>query len=146
MLVEKESINNTVIKITKANRINNITRKWMNIQSIENNHQLTKLYNKVCLQHSPAHKWILMINPEGESLEQLANQHDIDVSKILRVDTKNSSITLSSLTKVLNKGNCSAIILANTDFKQEEISHLSNCAQQGNTQCIVLNNVSTALH
>ena len=118
---------------------------WMNIKGVNNPDQLSELYQDVCQKHQHTKKWILMINPEDESLLQLSTQSKIDVSRILRVNTKNTLITINAIEKALSKGNCSAIILSQNDIKSHELVQLSNCAKQGQTQCIVLEK-SITLH
>ncbi len=118
-------------------------QSWFNIKDITNNNQLTQVCNNICQQHKHEKKWILMINPEEQTLEQLNHLQDLDTSKILRVNMKNTELNLTSIKNVLTKGNCSAVILADTKLNQDEIAQLSDSAQQGQTQCIVLKNTIT---
>jgi len=123
--------------------ISNNYTPWFNIENIETNSQITQLYNAICQQHKHEKKWILMINPEDETLETLAHVTNIDTSKILRVNIKENSLNLKSIKNTLIKGNCSAIIMSDTHLKSEEMSQLSYSAKQGKTQCILVNNANT---
>ncbi|MCJ8320504.1 MAG: hypothetical protein MJK12_12775 [Colwellia sp.] len=116
---------------------------WFNIQSVENTQQLSQLYSKICQQHKNEKKWILVINPEDETLEKLTLSRDIDTSKILRVNINKHSLNLTGINKALSKGNCSAVILSDAALKQEDISQLTHSAQQGKTQCIMLKSAIT---
>jgi len=111
---------------------------WLDIQSVDNNTQLSQLYSKICQQHKNEKKWILVINPEDEPLEKLTRSHDIDTSKILRVNINTKSLNLIGINKALSKGNCSAVILSDTTLKQDDISQLTHSAEKGKTQCIML--------
>ena len=118
-------------------------KSWFNMKNIVSNDQIDKLYNNVCQEHQHKNKWILMINPEEETLENLAKIKNIDTTKILRVNIKESMFNLKNIKNTLTQGNCSAVILSHTHLALDEISELSNCAKQGETLCIVLNNSAT---
>ena len=122
------------------NKYNNDT--WLDIRNV-NNDELSAHYTNICQQHKREKKWILMINPENKSLEQLANNGNIDPTKILKINDKKVNVNLENIATALSKGNCSAVVLRNTCFKQEQLSALMNCAKKGNTQCIVLNSFET---
>ncbi|MFB1016316.1 MAG: hypothetical protein QMC51_11765 [Alteromonadaceae bacterium] len=119
------------------------SQPWFNIKNIASINQIPTIYDTVCRQHQHKKKWILMINPEDEMLENLANIENIDTTKILRVSIKDNTFSLKSIKNILTQGNCSAVILSDTHLKVDEISELSNCARQGKTQCIVLNTAIT---
>jgi len=135
----KESINN--LRLSPVVMDN--SQSWFDIKNIASINQISKIYDTVCRQHQHKKKWILMINPEDEMLENLANIENIDTTKILRVSIKDNMFNLKSVKNILTKGNCSAIILSDTHLKIDEISELSSCARQGKTQCIVLHNAIT---
>jgi len=116
---------------------------WFDIKNMENNSQITQLYNAICQQHKHEKKWILMINPEDETLETLANVNNIDASKILRVNIKENKLNLKSIKNTLIKGNCSAVIMSDTHLKSDELSQLSFSAKKGKTHCILVNNANT---
>lgn len=116
---------------------------WLQQTKVNDNFELSNQYANICQQHKQKNKWVLFINPEESSIEQLAKTHGIDVSKILMVNYKNAikantKIGLERVKSVLSKGNCSAVILSNTDFKNEEIAQLENSACAGKTQCVLL--------
>jgi len=111
---------------------------WLDIRNINNEANLSKQYADICQKHHLDNKWILMINPEDNSLNQLAKANEINTSRILKVNTNKSKVDLKSIESALSKGNCSAIILCNASLKHEEMFKLNRCAQQGKTACIVL--------
>jgi len=127
-------------------------KPWLQLASVENQQELSSHYATICQQHNQEKKWVLFINPEESSLEQLAQTHGVDISKVLCVTFKGKHKVTNSLTeksaylnieqikKVLCRGNCSAVILSNTSFSADEITALDNCARLGETQCILLKN------
>jgi cell division inhibitor SulA len=135
----KESINHLRLSPVVLDN----SQSWFDIKNIASVNQISSIYDTVCRQHQHKKKWILMINPEDEMLENLANIENIDTTKILRVSIKDNMFNLKSIKNILTQGNCSAIILSDTHLKNNEISELSHCARQGKTQCIVLNNAIT---
>lgn len=135
------------------NNINKVTQghisdpqlniNWLLYASVNNSLELSTQYAHICLQHKQEKKWVLFINPEESSIEQLAKTHGIDVTKVLVVNFKNTvtvdtEMHLNRVKSVLSKGNCSAVILSNTNFKNEEIIQLENSACEGKTQCVLL--------
>jgi cell division inhibitor SulA len=125
---------------------------WFEYRSIMGKSELSKQYASVCHQHSQQKKWVLFINPDEASLEQLANIHGVDVSKVLCVSVKNKhvgaqqdetsmNLNIAQIKSVLCRGNCSAVILSNAFLKQEEIVELKLSAEQGETQCLVLKTI-----
>ncbi len=117
---------------------------WLKLKHVENNLELSQQYAYVCQQHKQKKKWVLMINPDEASLDQLASFDQVDTSKVLCVNTKPTNkmekIDINCVKKALSKGNCSAVILSNTTFNAQEIAQLNACAQAGETQCILLKN------
>ena len=81
-----------------------------------------------------------MINPEDEMLESLGKENEIDVSNILRVNTPSQKMNIQHIKSALIKGNCSAIVLTENYFDTEEIAELTYCAEQGQTQCVIIKN------
>jgi len=136
--------NNNINKISKFSNTNIISSThWLQCTNVSDNGELSSQYAHICQQHKQEKKWVLFINPEESSIEQLAKVHDIDVTKILMVNFKSvvsadTQIDLEKIKSVLSKGNCSAVILSNTDFKHEEIAQLENSACVGKTQCVLL--------
>ena len=125
---------------------------WLKCTSVKNHQELTSQYADICQQHNQEKKWVLFINPEEYSLEQLAQIHGVDISKVLCVSFKGKNKTQNLLSKrsayldieqiknVLSRGNCSAVILSNATFAADEITALDNCARLGETQCVLLQN------
>ncbi|GAA0821995.1 hypothetical protein GCM10009111_29690 [Colwellia asteriadis] len=130
--------------------VNTLNMSWLALKDVASHDELSTQYAQVCQQYTQAKKWILIINPNEASLEQLAKTHGIDTSKVLcvnlrnkdRTDQINRTIDLSveQIKGVLCRGNCSAVILSNASFAPEEIAELTLCAQQGETQCVLLKN------
>jgi len=125
---------------------------WLKLTSVENHQELSSQYADICQQYNQEKKWVLFINPEESSLEQLAKTHGVDISKILCVsfkgknktnhllDEKSAHLDIEQIKGVLCRGNCSAVILSNASFSTEEIIALDNCARLGETQCVLLKN------
>ncbi len=136
--------NNNISRIIEASKSSSqLNVNWLQHTNVNDNYELSNQYAHICLQHKLEKKWVLFINPEESSIEQLANTHGIDVSKILMVNYKSAmkshtKIALEQIKSVLSKGNCSAVILSNTNFENEEITQLENSACEGKTQCVLL--------
>jgi cell division inhibitor SulA len=151
------SINNNKFnnKSTHLLSIKTTSSPWLELKNVTHNIEFSTQYAQVCLQHSQAKKWVLIINPSDSSLEQLAKTHDVDVSKILCVNLKNKSsdinkstfidLDIEQIKNVLCKGNCSAVILSNATFNNKEISELGDSARQGQTLCVLLQKQSINL-
>ncbi|MCW8866161.1 MAG: hypothetical protein OQK22_14835 [Colwellia sp.] len=135
---------NNISMITRTHNNNApLNENWLQHTNVNDNLELSNQYAHICQQHKQEKKWVLFINPEESSIEQLAKTHGIDVSKILMVNYKSAvkpqtKIDLEHIKSVLSKGNCSAVIVSNTDFKNEEIAQLENSACKGRTQCVLL--------
>jgi hypothetical protein len=86
-----------------------------------------------------------MINPENEPLGMLSSLGKIDATKVLKIDTKHVKVNIENIKSTLIKGNCAAVILSNALLTTSELSLIAECAEQGQTQCIVLNH-SVRLH
>ena len=139
------SINSNNISTIKRFNDNNpkLKANWLQLTDVNDNDELSNQYAHICKQHKQEKKWVLFINPEESSIEHLAKTHGIDVSKILMVNYKNTikthtKIDLEHVKSVLSKGNCSAVILSNTNFENDEIVQLENSACEGKTQCVLL--------
>jgi len=116
---------------------------WLNVNEIKSESNIANHYAKLCQKHEQKNKWILMVNPEEKPLETLSTNEKINTANILRVNGNNKPIKLINIKTALKTGNCSAVILCNTSFKEEEISQLMISAKKGKTQCILLNNQNT---
>ncbi|WP_114325402.1 hypothetical protein [Candidatus Colwellia aromaticivorans] len=142
-----------MISINNINIINNSTNistraNWLQLTDVNNNLELSTQYAHICQQHKQQKKWVLFINPEESSIEQLAHTHDIDASKILMVNYKNSikgniRVELAHIKSVLSKGNCSAVIVSNSSFATQEIAQLESSAKKGETRCFLLKNTAS---
>lgn len=125
---------------------------WLQLASVKNHQELSSRYANICQQHNQEKKWVLFINPEESSLEQLALTHGVDISKVLCVsfkgqnkvnhllDEKFAHLDIEQIKNVLCRGNCSAVILSNASFAADEIIALDRCARLGETQCVLLQN------
>lgn len=144
-----------MISISNLNIINDsiqmsssTSANWLQLTSVDNNAELSTQYAHICQQHRQQKKWVLFINPEESSIEQLAHTHDIDASKILRVNYKNAlkgniKVELAHIKSVLSKGNCSAVIVSNSSFATQEIAQLECSAKKGETRCFLLKNIAS---
>ncbi len=117
-----------------------ISNNWIDVRNVSDEQSWLEQYTNICQQHEINKKWILMINPEDQSLEQLSKIHHIDTSKILKVNTNKAKMNLQNLASALCKGNCSAVILCNPSLQSDELAQLNQCAAVGNTAFIVLTN------
>ena len=113
---------------------------WIDVRGIENSHQLSNQYEDICKKHEINNKWILMINPEDRSLAMLSKSNNVDISKILKVNTNKTKIDIKNIEFALGKGNCAAVILCNPSLRDDEIAQLNQYAEKGQTACIVLKN------
>ena len=125
---------------------------WLKLTRVKNTQELSSQYADICQQHNQEKKWVLFINPEESSLEQLAKTHGVDISKVLcvsfkgknkvnnLVNKKSAHLDIEQIKNVLCRGNCSAVILSNASFSSEEITALDTCARLGETQCVLLQN------
>lgn len=123
------------------------TDQWIDIREVDNNDQLLNEYEQLCQQHKNKNKWILMIDPEVDSLKQI-NPNQIDTSKVLQVNSKKVHVSIENIEKALSSGNCSAVVLCNSLLKQSQLTkpqlaQLCSSAKKGNTQCILLNQSNT---
>ena len=143
-----------MINLQNTNKINDsksisTSANWLQRTNVNNNFELSTQYAHICQQHKQQKKWVLFINPEENSIEQLAHTHDIDASKILMVNYKSSDkgnikVELAHIKSVLSKGNCSAVIVSNSSFATQEIAQLASSAEKGETRCFLLKNSSSA--
>lgn len=143
MLKTNTNIISTVAKKSSSSVL--VSANWLQHAQVNDGYELSYQYANICQQHKREKKWVLFINPEESSIEQLAHIHDIDVSKILMVNYKNTvkphtKIELEHIKSALSKGNCSAVIVSNTNFKSDELIQLANSACEGRTQCVLLKN------
>ncbi|WP_019027675.1 hypothetical protein [Colwellia piezophila] len=125
---------------------------WLKLANVDNHQELSSHYVDICQQYKQEKKWLLFINPEESSLEQLAQTHGIDVSQVLRVSFKGKNkvnnllnersahLDIEQIKSVLCRGNCSAVILSNAYFSADEISALGSSARLGETHCVLLKN------
>lgn len=141
MLNENYNNINVINKIRQFNTPLNVN--WLQQTHVNNAIELSSQYAHICQQHKQEKKWVLFINPEESSIEQLAKTHDIDVTKILMVnykatDKNRAKVELTQIQSVLSKGNCAAVILSNNVFEAQEIKQLEQAASIGKTHCFVL--------
>jgi len=145
----------TINSVIQCNEDNN-SPHWFESKSIIGKYELSKQYASICQQHRQQKKWVLFINPDESSLEQLSTIHGVDISKVLCVNVKVKqgstkqeetliNLNIEQIKNVLCRGNCSAVILSNAMLKQDEIVELNTCAIQGETQCIVLKTVTKSI-
>jgi cell division inhibitor SulA len=140
----KASNNNTfnnlnIIKTIKPT----IDNQWLDIREQINDFELSQQYLDICQKHNLENKWILIINPQNNSLDQLNNSTDINTSKVLRINTNKVKINIKNIETALSKGNCAAVVLCNAGLNENELIELITYARKGKTQCIVLNNHKT---
>jgi len=121
----------------------NDERHWLNIKSVNTSADLTAEYKNICHKFRSDNKWVLMVNPENDSLDQLAHSRNNGGNKVLRVHSNKVNVSIENIKTALNKGNCSVVVLCNTSFNKTELDLLSHYAKNGKTPCIVLKNETT---
>lgn len=145
---------NTTINASINNAISTplAEQACLKLANVENHQELSSHYVNICQQHNQAKKWVLFINPEESSIEQLAHTHGVDTSKVLCVsfkgknkvnnllDSKSAHLDIEQIKSVLCRGNCSAVILSNASFDVDEMAALDSCARSGETHCLLLKN------
>ena len=129
----------STLNINKQEAVNDPTL-WLNVKELSNENLLAEQYSKIYSQYQVKNKWILMINPENNSFDNMQNIPKENLSRILRVHSNKVNVKIENIETALLKGNCSAVILNNTSFNSEELAQLYKSAKKGNTQCIILNN------
>jgi len=136
----------TTIQSTELHEVLSVNastaERWIDIREVNTNGQLLSEYKQLCQQHENEKKWILMIDPELNSLKQI-NPKQIDTSRVLHINSKKVPISIESIEKALSSGNCSAVVLCNSLLKQPQLTQLCNSAKKGKTQCILLNQSNT---
>lgn len=121
-------------------RVNN---SWLDIHQINQEDSISEHYLALYQEHHINNKWLLMINPEDNSLAKLNHCSAIDTSKILKVDPAKKAINLNNIKSALYRGNCSAVVLCNPSLNDDELAQLQQYAQSGKTQCVVINSQVT---
>jgi cell division inhibitor SulA len=146
--------NNNVTSNVIENAISTplVEQAWLQLANVRTQQELSSHYATICQQHTQEKKWVLFINPEESSLEQLVQTHGVDISKVLCVsfkgknkanialDEKSAHLDIEQIKNVLCRGNCSAVILSNAYFSADEITALDSSARLGETQCVLLKN------
>lgn len=120
--------------------------QWFNIIQVTSAVDLSETYQDIWQNHNTDNKWLLMINPKDEPLDQLSSIGKINPAKILKVNANKVNVNFGHINKALLKGNCSAVILSNAQFNQAEQNELSRSAALGKTQCILLQQAISQLH
>jgi len=139
-------ISTNSISFNKIQRSNNLPaatisgeKSWLDIIDVNNNEDLSKHYVDICQQHNDEKRWVLLVNPEDDSLDSLLNTQLVDTSKVLRVNASVLDNNLTNIELALCKGNCAAVVLCNTDMAEDKFAQLNACAEKGNTHCIIVN-------
>lgn len=120
-----------------------LSTPWCNVVRVNNAVDLSEKYQDICKKHYDNSKWILMINPESDSLEQLSNMGKINPAKILKVNANKVNVSLEHIKSTLLKGTCSAMILSDTNYNEDELNEIAQCAALGKTQCILLQQINS---
>ena len=134
-----DSINSDAVN---SDAVNN-EYHWLNARTINTPLSLTKEYLNICKEFHNNNKWILMVNPENDCLDELSTKSDNNSLKVLRVHSNKVNVSVNNIETALRKGNCSVVVLCNAFFTESELTSLSASAKKGNTQCIILKNKLT---
>ncbi len=117
---------------------------WLKVTNItEIGHHKDKI-SSICRKYQQQKRWILCVNGNDQQMRQLAKQ--VDKSKLLRVNGQKSDVSFEQIKEVLIKGNCSTVVLYQSAYNQQQLLTLQQCAQLGNTQCVVINCHANTLH
>jgi len=136
--INKNNNNLAIDSIIEKSHTSSLPTTWCNIIRVNNAYDVSEKYQDICQNHDNDHKWILMINPENNSLEQLSSMGKINPAKILKVNANKVNVSLEHIKNTLLKGTCSAMILSDTHYNKAELKEISRCAAKGKTQCILL--------
>jgi len=142
--LELNNNNLSISSVLEKSREINLSTPWCNIVRVNSPFDLSEKYQDICKNHYDDNKWILMINPESDSLEQLSNMGKINPAKILKVNANKVNVSLEHIKKTLLKGTCSAMILSGANYDKAELNEISRCAALGKTQCIILQQSDSA--
>lgn len=121
----------------------NIINNSKNVIKNDKNQIITREISKLCTKHKNNKKWILLINNEKSTISTLQQQHTIDTSKVLHINNTKVKINAHNIETALSKGNCSAVVLADSNLRVDQLNHLHSCAKLSNTAFVLLNNEST---
>jgi len=109
-----------------------------NIRSIIDEQQYISEIAAICQQFETDKRWILMLNPNEKSLEQLACYQHINTTRILKVNGSKHRISRLAIEKALSIGNCAAIVIYAEDMSSDDLADLQYHASKSSTQCIIL--------
>ena len=145
VLYEKQKmLSKLTVNTIKQSQIVN-QPNWVDIVKVNDEQDVTSHYLNICQKHANEKRWILLVNPEEETLEPLSKNSVVDTSRILRVNSANLDEHIANIESALSKGNCAAIVINNAQVDAGTINHLNECAMQGKTRCLVLQS-SPLLH
>lgn len=116
---------------------------WLTTKTINIEENSKDFYADIYHKHNDNNKWIIIINPKHNAVEQLSNVPAINPSNILTVHTNNTKVNIDNIAKALLKGNCAAIVLCDTQLSSIELTRLETCASVGKTKCIMLEHTET---
>ncbi len=119
---------------------NNNKQRWLDVKSINTADEITQEYKNICKKFNSDDKWVLIVNPENDSLDKLAITPNVNRAKVLQVHSNKVNVSIKNIEAALKKGNCSVVVLNNVSFSESELFNLSTSAQKGHTKCIILNN------
>lgn len=124
---------------------NTYKQNWLDIKSINTSDEVAQEYKNICSKFHSTSKWVLIVNPENNSLDELSISANISHTKVLQVHSNKVNVSVKNIEAALKKGNCSAVVLNNVILSESELLTLSTSAQKGGTKCIILNS-KTFLH
>ena len=130
--------NNSLISSVLTSQQN--THQWLTVKREKDLQSLLPFYINICQKHQNKSKWILIINPDNNSLSQLSHQSNMDISKVLRVNIPSKNLDIECIAKALNTGNCATVIVSKSQLKKGDVKQLSKIAKKGKTQCIIVEN------
>lgn len=135
--------NNPISHLNLVTSNRNNKRCWLDIRSTLTADEITQEYKSICKEFHNDDKWVLIVNPENDSLDQLAITPNVNQTKILQVHSHKVNVSIKNIQTALNKGNCSVVVLNNVSLCESDLVKLKASAQKGHTKCIILNNKSS---
>lgn len=120
------------------------SQPWLQIANAEEGNFFANELVQVCRSKQQDKRWILCVDSNEKAVLQLAEQ--VDKNKLLRVNGQHKSVEFEKIQRTLLKGNCSTVVLCDSQFSAQQLRSLQICAERGNTQCIVINKINQQLH
>ena len=111
---------------------------YCDMMNVNNSKELAQQYQSICQLHKRDLKWVLMINPDYDCLNELAIKSKINTSNVLTVKEKQQKVNVRHLIKVLTKQTCAAIVIEKSSLTTNEIEIIRWYANRMKTPCVFI--------